>query len=157
MKITLLGVGKDKEDYLIEGIGNYIKRIKKYIPFEYKILPALKKTAKLSVQSIKQQEAEKFFANLPENSFLVFLDERGKTFSSMEFSEQISKRMLEGSKNLVFVIGGAYGFDESIINKANEKMSLSKLTFNHQMVRLIFLEQLYRAFSILNNEPYHNE
>lgn len=157
MKITLLGIGKDKEDFLKDGLEVYIKRIKKYISFEYRILPALKKTAKLEVQTIKHQEAEKFFAFLPQNSHVILLDEKGETFNSVEFSKRLSKLMVTGTKNLIFIIGGAYGFDKTLIQKANEAISLSKMTFNHQIVRLIFLEQLYRAFTIINNEPYHNE
>lgn len=156
MKVILLGIGKDKEEYLKKGIDNYLKRIKKYVSFEYKILPGLKKTTKLDVQSIKHQEAEKFFAILPQNSHVILLDENGKSFNSVDFSEQLSKKMLAGTKNLVFIIGGAYGFDERMVRKANETLSLSKMTFNHQIVRLFFLEQLYRAFTIINNEPYHN-
>ena len=156
MKIILLGIGKDKEDYLKEGIDNYIKRIKKYISLDYEILPGLKKTTKLDVQLIKRQEAERFLSVLPQNFHLILLDEKGKSFSSVEFSKHLSKLMVAGTKNLIFIIGGAYGFDQKIIQKADESISLSKMTFNHQIIRLIFFEQLYRAFTIINNEPYHN-
>ena len=156
MKIILLGISKDKEDYLMQGIKDYVKRINKYVSFEYKMLPGLKKSSKMSINNIKQKEAEKFLSSFSKDTHIVLLDEKGNHYDSNEFSKKISGYMLSGKKNVAFLIGGAYGFDNSIYNRANEKIALSKMTFNHQLIRIIFLEQLYRAFTIINNEPYHN-
>ena len=157
MKITLFSVGKTEEKYLNEGIDIYLKRLKHYIKLEVAEIPELKNTKGLSQEQQKAKEAELISKKLNPNDFVVLLDERGQELSSLQFADLLNKRMLASTQNLVFVIGGPYGFDSSIYLRANEKLSLSKLTFSHQMVRLFFAEQVYRAFTILKGEPYHHE
>lgn len=157
MTITLLAIGKTDSPELNELINTYQNRLQHYIKFEFKILPDLKKTKNLSIPQQKQKEGETLLQNLQNPDVLILLDERGKQFSSMDFAAAIQKRMNSGIKNLVFAIGGPYGFSEEVYQRAQQKMSLSKMTFSHQMVRLFVVEQLYRAFTILRNEPYHHE
>jgi len=156
MKITLLAIGKTDDKYLEEGITKFLNRLKHYISFELKIIPDLKNTKSLSVSQQKQLEGDLILKQLKSTDFLVLLDENGKEFSSVLFSEFIEKQMIASVQQLVFVIGGPYGFSEEVYQRANTKISLSKMTFSHQMVRLIFVEQLYRAFSIIKGEPYHH-
>ena len=157
MKITLLALGKTEEKYLQSGIDIYLKRLKHYIKLEVVEIPELKQTKGLSQEQQKAKEAELISKKLNPTDFVVLLDERGQELSSLQFADLLNKRMLASTQNLVFIIGGPYGFDNSIYQRVNEKLSLSKLTFSHQMVRLFFVEQVYRAFTILKGEPYHHE
>ena len=156
MKITLLSLGKTEEKYIKEGIEIYLKRLKHYIKLEVNDLPELKNTKNLSVEQQKKKEAEMLIKCISSTDYVVLLDERGTELSSLSFADYINKRMLASTQNLVFVIGGPYGFDQTIYERANDKISLSKMTFSHQMVRLFFVEQIYRAFTILKGEPYHH-
>lgn len=157
MKIELLQTGKTDEAYLIEGIERYTKRIKRYIRFTIVTVPAVKTPAKTPVDNIKEKEAEKLLKKIQQNDFVVLLDENGKTPDSANFAFFIEKKSVTCIKKMVFVIGGPYGFHEKMMKRANYKLALSKLTFPHQLVRLIFLEQLYRAFTIIKGEAYHHE
>lgn len=157
MKLKIIWVGKTEENYLNVGSEIYIKRISNYIPTEIFTIPALKNSKNLSYSQQKEKEGEQILKYLQAGDFVVLMDEKGKQFTSVEFSEFMNQRMISGIKNLVLIIGGPYGFSESVYQKATQKIALSKMTFSHQMVRLILLEQIYRAFSILNNEPYHHE
>lgn len=156
MKITVILNGKTEDDYLLKGIAIYEQRLKHYVPFETITIPALKNTKALSTEQQKQKEGELILKNLQSSDKLILLDENGKEYSSVNFSEYIQQQMNSGIKNLVFVVGGPYGFSDEIYKRANGKISLSKMTFSHQMVRLFFVEQLYRAMTILRNEPYHH-
>jgi 23S rRNA (pseudouridine1915-N3)-methyltransferase len=157
MKITLLTIGKTEDAYLKEGIDKYLKRLKHYIKFEITELPELRNTKALSQDQQKAKEAELLFKNLSNTDHVVLLDENGVELSSQKFADMLNKKMIASVQNLVFIIGGPYGFDESIYQRANEKLSLSRMTFSHQMVRLFFAEQVYRAFTILKGEPYHHQ
>ncbi|MCG8576331.1 MAG: 23S rRNA (pseudouridine(1915)-N(3))-methyltransferase RlmH [Flavobacteriales bacterium] len=157
MKFKLILIGKTAKSYISEGEQEYIKRLAKYISFEKIVIPDLKNAKKLSFQEIKRQEGELILKQIASSDWVILLDEKGKEFRSKDFAQFIQKRMNQGPKGITFVIGGAYGFSDKVYQVAKEKMALSKMTFSHQMVRMIFLEQLYRAFSILNNEPYHHE
>lgn len=157
MQIKLLAVGKTDSAAIAELTEIYTKRLTRYIRFEIQIIPDLKKRAKLSFEQQKKQEGDLILNQLSPSDFVVLLDEAGKQFTSMAFANYLQQRMNSGIKNLVFIIGGPYGFSEEVYQRANSKLSLSKMTFSHQMVRLFFAEQLYRAFSILNNEPYHHQ
>lgn len=156
MKITFLVIGKNKETYLTEGIDEYIKRMKKYISFEFNEIPGLKSTKKYSVEEIKQREGEALLKQIPQNAYLVLLDERGKQMSSENFARWLKKSMVQSTQHLIFVVGGAYGFSETIYKAASAKLSLSSMTFSHQVIRLMFMEQIYRAFTIIHGEPYHH-
>ena len=156
MKITLILNGKTEDDYIVKGFSIYENRLKHYISFETIVIPALKNTKALSVEQQKQKEGELIIKNIQTSDKLILLDENGKEFNSVGFSEFIQKEMNSGIKNLVFVVGGPYGFSDEIYKRANGKISLSKMTFSHQMVRLFFVEQLYRAMTILKHEPYHH-
>lgn len=156
MKITLILVGKTDDPYIEKGMSKYLKRLKHYVNFETKIIPALKNTKKMSTEIQKKLEGEKIIQMLPDNPMVVVLDEKGKQLTSAEFSKTLENKMSTGIRNVIFVIGGPYGFSEEVYNKANEEVSLSKMTFPHQLVRLIFMEQLYRAFTIIRNESYHH-
>lgn len=157
MKISLLVIGKTDEKYLQEGISIYLKRLEHYINFEYIEIPALKKTAGLNPDRVKQKEAELINKHLDKADCLILLDEKGKTYGSVEFANFLQQRMNAGIRHVIFVVGGAWGFAPELLARANYKVSLSAMTFSHQMVRLFFTEQLYRAFSILKGESYHNE
>ncbi|MBW4888857.1 23S rRNA (pseudouridine(1915)-N(3))-methyltransferase RlmH [Mucilaginibacter sp. HMF5004] len=157
MKITLLTIGKTEDAYLKEGIEKYLKRLKHYIKFEITELPELKNTKALSQDQQKAKEAELLFKTLNSTDHVVLLDENGIELSSQKFADMLNKKMIASVQNLVFIIGGPYGFDDSIYQRANEKLSLSRMTFSHQMVRLFFAEQVYRAFTILKGEPYHHQ
>ena len=156
MKITLILNGKTEDDYIVKGFSIYENRLKHYISFETIVIPALKNTKALSVDQQKQKEGELIIKNTQTSDKLILLDENGKEYNSVGFSEFIQKEMNSGIKNLVFVVGGPYGFSDEIYKRANGKISLSKMTFSHQMVRLFFVEQLYRVMTILKNEPYHH-
>ena len=137
-------------------IDQYVKRLSHYIKFDLEIIPDLKNTKNLSEVQQKEKEGELILKKLSSSDILILLDENGKQFTSVELSTYLQKRMNSGIKTLVFVIGGPYGFSENVYAKAQGKVSLSKMTFSHQMVRLFVVEQLYRAFTILRNEPYHH-
>lgn len=157
MKISLLVIGKTDARYFVEAIQEYEKRLEHYIPFEIQVIPDLKNTKSLTVDQQKEKEGELILKSLQPGDYLVLLDERGKEYSSMQFATYIEKKTHTVSKRLVFVIGGPYGFSQAVYDKASEKLTLSRMTFSHQMIRLVFVEQLYRAMTILNNEPYHHE
>ena len=157
MKITLLTVGATDVKWVREGLELYSGRLKHYIPFEIREIPELKKVSALSQDEIKQKEGELILKNLTPLDHVILLDEHGKQYRSLEFASFIGNHMSCSGRNLVFVIGGAYGFSEEVYKRADGKMSLSPMTFSHQMVRAIFAEQLYRAFTILKGEPYHHE
>nr|WP_294898481.1 23S rRNA (pseudouridine(1915)-N(3))-methyltransferase RlmH [uncultured Pedobacter sp.] len=157
MKITLIAIGKTDDAYIIEGINKYLKRLKHYVKFEIKIIPDLKKTKNLSEDEQKSKEAELFLKNINPTDEVIVLDERGVELSSMHFADLLNKKMIGSVQNIVFLIGGPYGFDNSIYQRAHYKLSLSRMTFSHQMIRLFFAEQIYRAFTILKGEPYHHE
>ncbi len=156
MTIKLVCIGKTDKKELEELIEIYAARLQHYIKFEFEIIPDLKKAKNLDEHQQKTKEGELILSGLQNSDFTVLLDENGKQFSSETFSEYLQKRMNTGLKRLVFVIGGPYGFSEEVYKRADSKISLSKMTFSHQMVRLFFTEQLYRAFTILKNEPYHH-
>lgn len=156
MTIKLVCIGKTDKKELEDLIEVYSNRLQHYIKFEMEIIPDLKKVKNLDENQQKTKEAELILSGIQNSDFLVLLDESGKQFTSEAFSEYIQKRMNTGLKRLIFVIGGPYGFSPEIYSRANYKISLSKMTFSHQMVRLFFAEQLYRAFTILKNEPYHH-
>jgi len=157
MTIKLIVVGKTNKSFLIEGEEVYQKRLKHYIKFEEDVIPELKKVSALSESQIKQKEGEEILKRLDNTDHLVLLDDKGKEYSSEQLSYKIEKWMIGSVKRVVFVVGGAYGFSEEVYTRSNEKLSLSKLTFSHQMVRLFFKEQLYRAFTIMKGEPYHHK
>lgn len=157
MTIKLLAIGKTDSKELEKLISVYQQRLGHYIKFELEIIPDLKKTKNLSEEQQKIKEGELILKSISNTDVLVLLDENGKQFSSIEFSDYLQKKMNSGLKQLVFLIGGPYGFSEEIYKKASGKVSLSKMTFSHQMVRLFVIEQLYRAFTILRNEPYHHQ
>lgn len=157
MKITLLAIGKTDDSYILEGLDKYLKRLKHYIKFEIQIIPDIKKVKNLSEEEQKIKESEQFLKNIQSTDFIVILDERGTELSSLQFADFLNKKMIASVSHLVFLIGGPYGFDQSIYLRANYKISLSKMTFSHQMIRLFFAEQIYRAFTILKGEPYHHE
>ena len=157
MKITLILNGKTEDDYIQKGITVFEQRLKHYLPFEIIIIPALKNTKALSIEQQKQKEGELVLKYLQPADRLILLDENGKEQTSLQFSSFIQQQMNSGIKNLIFVVGGPYGFSEELYKRANAKVSLSKMTFSHQMVRLFFVEQLYRGMTILKNEPYHHQ
>ncbi|WP_103865161.1 23S rRNA (pseudouridine(1915)-N(3))-methyltransferase RlmH [Aquimarina sp. I32.4] len=156
MNIKLLAIGKTDNQELKDLINSYIKRLQFYIKFSFEIIPDIKNSKNLSESQQKEKEG-KLILNYVENSdVLILLDENGKQYDSIAFSQVLQKHMNSGIKQLIFVIGGPYGFSPEVYNRANGKLSLSKMTFSHQMIRLFFIEQLYRGFTILKNEPYHH-
>ena len=157
MKITLLVVGKTDAAYLREGIEIYVKRLKHYINFEMEIIPDIKKGKNTRPEIQKQKEGEIILSKLGPGKELHLFDEGGKNFSSREFSGFIEKTMINGIKEMILVIGGPYGFSDEVYKKATSKISLSRMTFSHQMVRLLCVEQIYRAFTIMKGEPYHHD
>lgn len=156
MTIKLLAIGKTDDNDLQSLINDYKKRLSFYVKFEFDVIPDIKNAKNLSETEQKQKEGELILKRLKPTDVLVLLDENGKQHDSVSFSNYLQKYMNSGIKQLVFVIGGPYGFAEEVYKKANEKLSLSKMTFSHQMIRLFFIEQLYRGFTILRNEPYHH-
>lgn len=157
MNIKLIVVGKTDEKYLQQGIDVYVSRLKHYVNFEMVVIPALKDQKGASPDEVKEREASLLLRQLEKCDRVVLLDEHGEQHTSVDFAQYIQKQMNAGVRNLAFVVGGAFGFASSVYAAASGKVSLSKMTFNHQMVRLFFVEQLYRAFTILRHEPYHNE
>ena len=156
MKTLFLMIGKTTEQYLQEGMAIYEKRLKNYLTFETKIVPEIKKTSGLSIAQQQIQEGKLLMNSILPGDMVVLLDERGKELKSFDFANFLQKKMLRSNKSIIFVVGGSYGFSKEMYERANEMISLSQMTFSHQMVRLIFLEQLYRAMTILKNEPYHH-
>ena len=157
MKVMLLVIGKTDEKYLEIGISKYIDRLKHYLPFELKVIPDIKNVKNLSEAQQKVKEGELILGQLQNTDEVVLLDENGKLHSSRSFAGFIEQKMIHGVKRVVFVVGGPYGFSDEVYQKASGKISLSKMTFSHQMVRLLFVEQLYRANTILKNQPYHHD
>jgi 23S rRNA (pseudouridine1915-N3)-methyltransferase len=157
MNIKLIAIGKTDNKSLQALIEEYQKRLSFYIKFDLEIIPDIKNVKNLSESQQKEKEGELILAKISPTDHLILLDENGKTFSSLRFSEELQKKMNSGVKTLVYVIGGPYGFSETVYAKAQGKISLSLMTFSHQMVRLFFIEQLYRGFTILKNEPYHHQ
>ena len=157
MKVNLLLVGKTVNKHFVELIEDYASRVKHYIGFEINIIPELKNTKNLSIDQQKQQEGELIQRQLLPSDSVVLLDEHGKELGSVDFSKYLEQKMQTTNKRLVFVVGGPYGFSPDVYNRANDKLSLSRMTFSHQMVRLIFVEQLYRAMTIMRGEQYHHE
>lgn len=157
MKITLLAIGKTDNKQLQTLLDDYIKRLGFYISFDMEVIPDLKNAKNLSENLQKQAEGDEILKRTTPADILIILDEKGKTYTSEGFAQFLQKKMNSGLKNLIFVIGGPYGFSEDVYNRSNSKISLSSMTFSHQMVRLFFVEQLYRGFTILRNEPYHHK
>ena len=157
MKITLLTVGKTDKDWVRQGLDIYMSRLKHYIPFSIVEIPELKNVSALSKDQIKIKEGDLILKNLRPTDDVILLDERGKQHTSVELARIIQDKISYAGKDIVFIIGGAYGFSDTVYQRANSKLSLSKMTFSHQMVRAIFVEQIYRAFTIMRGEPYHHE
>ncbi|MBD5226958.1 MAG: 23S rRNA (pseudouridine(1915)-N(3))-methyltransferase RlmH [Bacteroides sp.] len=157
MDIELLTIGKTGSTYLQTGIDDYCKRLKRYIPFSIKTLPDAKNTRKLTEAQQKEAEGRDILAAVGPADLVILLDERGKEYTSVEFSDFINRAMVSGRKRLVFVVGGPYGFSPAVYDRADGKVSLSRMTFSHEMVRLFFTEQIFRAMTILRGEPYHHE
>jgi 23S rRNA (pseudouridine1915-N3)-methyltransferase len=157
MKITLLQTGKTTDKHIAELVDLYTNRIKKYSVFDIMTIPELKNTKNMPVQEQKSKEATKIIQFLTDDDYVILLDEKGKELRTMEFSGALEKMFFLPKKRLVFIIGGPWGFSEEVYKRADYKLSLSKMTFSHQMVRLLFLEQLYRVFTIIKGEPYHHE
>jgi 23S rRNA (pseudouridine1915-N3)-methyltransferase len=157
VKVHLIVVGKTKKTFLKEGEQEYAKRLSKFVKFEKVEIPDLKNAKNRSQDEIKIEEGKLILSKLPNNGWVVLLDDKGKSYDSKGFAQWINEQMVYGQKQITFVIGGAYGFSDEVYQRANQKLSLSKMTFSHQMVRLFFIEQLYRSYAILNNLPYHHE
>jgi len=157
MKLKIVFVGRTEADYLKVGSEIYYKRLQNYLPTELIIIPALKNTKALNIEQQKTKEGKLILDKIDSSDFVVLLDEKGKEFRSIDFAKYFQNKMNSGIKSLCMIIGGPYGFSSEVYAKANQKIALSKMTFSHQMIRLILLEQCYRAMSILRNEPYHHE
>jgi 23S rRNA (pseudouridine1915-N3)-methyltransferase len=156
MRIKLLQLGKTNEVDLLTGIARYEKRLSLYASFTCETIPALKDVSALSPAQVKQKEGELLLTKFKNDDYVILLDENGKSFTSVAFARQIEQLQNHSTRQVVFVVGGAYGFSEAVYTRAQMKLSLSAMTFSHQLIRLIFMEQLYRAFTILHNHPYHN-
>ena len=155
MRITLIQTGKTRDPFINEGVEEFRKRMARYAPFTIMTLPDLKNSRNMNMKEVQQKEGEVLLKRIRSDDFVVLLDERGDVYDSITFAKHLNA--LEGRVNhLLFVIGGAYGFSEEVYSRSDEMMSLSRLTFSHQLVRVIFMEQLYRAFTILKGDPYHN-
>ncbi len=149
-------IGKTAESYLKEGIREYEKRLKRYLPLHLEVIPDVKNAGKWSAEQLKEKEGQLVLDRLKTDDVLILLDERGKEFTSEAFASEMEKLLSQSHRRVIYLIGGAYGFSEKIYERSHKKLALSKMTFSHQMIRLFFLEQLYRAMTILKNEPYHN-
>lgn len=156
MQVECCYIGKTKEDYLQTGIAIYEKRLSHLLKIEKKIIPDLKKAKNLSVAEIKKREGQLILERLAPSDVLILLDEKGKTLTSNQFADWMQQKMNQGTSKIVFQVGGAYGFAPEVYQRANGKIALSAMTFSHQMIRLLLVEQLYRAMAIINNLPYHN-
>lgn len=157
MKITLLTVGKTDKDWVRQGMEIYISRLRHYIPFSLVEIPELKNVSALTKEQIRMREGELIMKNIRPTDDVILLDERGREYSSVELAKAVQDKITYVGKDITYVIGGAYGFSEAVYQRADSKLSLSRMTFSHQMVRAIFIEQLYRAFTIMRGEPYHHE
>jgi len=157
MKIILMTVGKIDDAIYSQAIDVYTKRLSHYIPFEITVIPDIKKRKNISEKDQRTEEGNNILKKTLPGDYIILLDEKGKQHTSVEFAQLIEKRIQIASKRILFIVGGPYGFSPEVYLKANEKISLSKMTFTHQMVRLVFVEQLYRSMTILNNEPYHHD
>lgn len=156
MEIELLTVGKTTISFIEDGIAEYTRRLKHYIPYSIKSLPDIRNTSRMDRDRQKEEEGKKIIESLLPSDYVVLLDERGKQYSSMDFSAFIEKQMIGGRRKVVFVVGGPFGFSQAVYDRADARLSLSKMTFNHEMVRLFFTEQIYRAMTIMRGEPYHH-
>lgn len=156
MKTKLLVVGKTNDKNITKGIDDYVGRVKHYMPFDIEVIPELKNTKSLTQNNQKEMEAEQILKRLQPSDTVVLLDEHGKEYRSIEFARWIEK-LQQTARSLVFIIGGPYGFADSVYERSDAKLSLSKMTFSHQMIRLLFVEQIYRACTIIKGEPYHHE
>lgn len=157
MEITILSVGKVASPWIAKGIEEFEKRLSRYIKFSSKLIPDIRNSKALTKDLIKIEEGKNLLTEINPSDFVILLDERGKEFSSQSFSHWIEKQLSSGKKRIVFVIGGPFGFSEAIYQRSDSQLSLSKMTFTHEMAKLFFTEQIYRAFTILNNEPYHHD
>ena len=157
MKILLLTIGNTDKKYMKEGIDDYVKRLAFYVPFESKVIPDLKNRSSLSPDLQKEKEGQLILNHVSPGDYVILLDERGEEFTSVGLSGWIEKKMIAGTRQLIFVIGGPYGFSNAVYKRSDFKISMSRMTYSHQMVRLIFVEQAYRAMTIIKNEPYHHE
>lgn len=157
MNIVLLTIGKTKAKYLSEGMEEFLKRLRRYIPFEIIELPDIKNAGRISKEEQKEAEGRQLLATLAPSDHFLLLDERGRQYSSVEFASRLETIMASGKKRLVMAVGGPYGFSKDVYSRSDEQLSLSKMTFSHEMVRLFISEQVYRAMTILRNEPYHHE
>ena len=157
MDVKLVTVGKTDVKWVKEGLDLYVSRLRHYVPFSLVEIPQLKNVSAFSQEQIKEKEGELILKQVTPGDSVILLDEHGKEFRSVEWAEWIRQRLARGGKGLVFVVGGAYGFSQAVYDRAEGKVSLSKMTFSHQMARTIFAEQLYRAFTIIKGEPYHHE
>lgn len=157
MVVELIVVGRTTSAYLVTGIEEYLKRLKHYVRFSITVIPELRNAKNMREIQIKEAEGELILGNIVQSDKVVLLDDKGRQPTSEQMSDWLQGIMNRGTRRLIFVVGGAYGFSDAVYNRADEKLSLSSLTFSHQMVRLIFVEQLYRSFTILNNEPYHHK
>jgi len=157
MKTELWVVGKTTDTYLEQGIRKYCDRLRHYLPFRYELTPEVKNAGKLSPAQLREAEGKRIMEKLKANDYLILLDDKGREYTSEEFSRKLEHLLQLSHRRLIFQVGGAYGFSEAVRQRANEKLSLSRMTFSHQMVRLFFLEQLYRAMTIMRDEPYHNQ
>ena len=156
MKVELWVIGKTNEDFLKEGIALYVKRLSHYLPFQMVVIPDVKTSKGTKPAQLKSKEGAAILQKLKSEDLLILLDEKGKTFGSVAFAHYLEQLLMRPGRRLIFLVGGAYGFSAELYQRAQGKLSLSEMTFSHQMVRLFFLEQLYRAMTILRNEPYHN-
>jgi 23S rRNA (pseudouridine1915-N3)-methyltransferase len=156
MKVYFWVIGKTNERYLQTGIELYAKRLGHYLPFEMEVLPDIRQAKNLKSEQLKEKEGAYLLNRLKNDDLLILLDEKGKQFDSVSFATYLDRQLQMPYRRLIFQVGGAYGFSDAVYQRANAKLALSKMTFSHQMVRLFFLEQLYRAMTILRNEPYHN-
>ena len=156
MQIVLITIGKNKHLYLDKGLQEYIKRMQNYVSFKIEYIPDIKKNNKTPESYIKSQESKLILKKIINTDYVILLDNNGDMLSSKQFANQLQKWLLSGKKRIIFIIGGAYGFASNVYDRADQLISLSKMTFSHQMIRLFFVEQLYRSYTILNNEPYHH-
>jgi 23S rRNA (pseudouridine1915-N3)-methyltransferase len=157
VKIQLWSIGKEHDPYIRDGIAVFQKRLQHYVDFEVKLIPTVKQAASLSVPELKKQEAKIIMDMLQPTDFLLALDEKGKMMTTVQFADFLQQRNNAGTRQLIILIGGAFGIDQTLLQRAQQQMSLSPLTFPHQLVRLIFTEQLYRAYTVLNREKYHHQ
>ncbi len=157
MKLKIIFVGKTEANYLNQACNVFEKRLKNYLPLEIIVIPALKKAKSLTIEQQKEKEGKLILNKIDNSDFVVLLDEKGKEFRSIEYAKYLQDKMNSGIKSLCLIVGGPYGFSKDVYSKSQQKIALSKMTFSHQMIRLLLLEQCYRAMSILRNEPYHHE